>query len=64
MAGEDPQQQLAKAKLEASIRRYQEAVSRIDGASMELEIARTAFKYSVHGGHPRHEVALASPRSR
>ncbi|HEY8087529.1 MAG TPA: hypothetical protein VIF09_06790 [Polyangiaceae bacterium] len=45
MAGEDPQQQLAKAKLEASIRRYQEAVSRIDAASMELEIARTAFKY-------------------
>ena len=42
---EDPRAQLLRAKLEGAIRRYQDAVSRIDGANMELEIARTAFKY-------------------
>jgi uncharacterized protein involved in exopolysaccharide biosynthesis len=42
---EDPAARLAGAKLEGAIHRYQDAVSRIDSANMELEIARTAFKY-------------------
>jgi len=42
---EDPRVQLARSKLEGAVRRYQDAVTRIDGANMELEIARTAFKY-------------------
>jgi hypothetical protein len=42
---EDPRAQLARSKLEGAVRRYQDAVTRIDGANMELEIARTAFKY-------------------
>jgi hypothetical protein len=42
---EDPRVQLIRAKLEGAIHRYQDAVSRIDGANMELDIARTAFKY-------------------
>jgi hypothetical protein len=42
---EDPQVQLIRAKLDAAIRRYQDAVWRIDGANMEVEIARAAFKY-------------------
>jgi uncharacterized protein involved in exopolysaccharide biosynthesis len=43
--GEDPQTQLARSKLEGAIRRDQEAVARIEAANMELEVARTAFKY-------------------
>jgi hypothetical protein len=42
---EDPRAQLVRAKLEGAIRRYQDAVYRIDAANMELEILRTAFKY-------------------
>jgi uncharacterized protein involved in exopolysaccharide biosynthesis len=42
---EDPRAQLARSKLEGAVRRYQDAVTRIDGANMELDIARTAFKY-------------------
>lgn len=42
---EDPRAQLVRSKLDGAIRRYQDAVTRIDGANMELEIARTAYKY-------------------
>lgn len=42
---EDPQTQLARSRLEGAIRRDQEAVTRIEAANMELEVARTAFKY-------------------
>lgn len=42
---EDPRAQLVRAKLEGAIRRYQDAVYRIDEANMQLEILRTAFKY-------------------
>jgi hypothetical protein len=42
---EDPSAQLSRAKLDSAIHRYQDAVSRLDSANMELEIARAAFKY-------------------
>jgi uncharacterized protein involved in exopolysaccharide biosynthesis len=44
-AEDGPRAQLARSKLEGAIHRYQDAVTRIDGANMELEIARTAYKY-------------------
>jgi uncharacterized protein involved in exopolysaccharide biosynthesis len=37
--------QLAQSKLEASIRSYQDAVSRSDAARVELDIARAAYKH-------------------
>jgi uncharacterized protein involved in exopolysaccharide biosynthesis len=42
---EDGRAQLARSKLDAAIRSYQEVAGRIDAANIELEIARTAFKY-------------------
>lgn len=41
----DPRTQLVRSKLEAAIRRYQDVMSRIDAANIELDIARTTFKY-------------------
>ena len=37
--------QLARSKLDAAIKSYQDVAGRIDTANIELEIARTAFKY-------------------
>ncbi len=42
---ETPAGQLARTKLEAAIHRYQDVEARIDSANIELDIARTAFKY-------------------
>lgn len=36
---------LARSRLEGAIRNYQDIEARIDSANIELEIARTAFKY-------------------
>jgi uncharacterized protein involved in exopolysaccharide biosynthesis len=58
---EDPQTQLARSKLEGAIRRDQEAVARIEAANMELEVARTAFKYRYTVVTPA-EVARAPRR--
>jgi uncharacterized protein involved in exopolysaccharide biosynthesis len=58
---EDPQTQLARSKLEGAIRRDQEAVARIEAANMELEVARTAFKYRYTVVTPA-EVARAPKR--
>lgn len=41
----DGRAQLARSKLESAIHTYQDTTSRIDAANIELEIARTAFKY-------------------
>jgi uncharacterized protein involved in exopolysaccharide biosynthesis len=41
----DGRAQLARSKLEAAIKGYQDVSDRIDAANIELEIARTAFKY-------------------
>jgi hypothetical protein len=43
--GEDGPMQLARSKLEASIHSYEEVMSRIDAANIELDITRTAYKY-------------------
>ncbi len=42
---EDGPTQLARSKLEASIRGYEDVMARIDAANIELDITRTAFKY-------------------
>ncbi|MGH7271094.1 MAG: hypothetical protein ACREJ3_11750, partial [Polyangiaceae bacterium] len=42
---EDGPMQLARSKLEATIRSYEDVMSRIDAANIELDITRTAFKY-------------------
>jgi uncharacterized protein involved in exopolysaccharide biosynthesis len=41
----DARTQYSHAKLEAAIHRYQDATALIDHANIELEVARTAFKY-------------------
>jgi uncharacterized protein involved in exopolysaccharide biosynthesis len=41
----DGRAQLARSKLDAAIKSYQDVAGRIDTANIELEIARTAFKY-------------------
>jgi len=41
----DGRAQLARSKLDAAIHAYQDVADRIDAANIELEIARTAFKY-------------------
>ncbi len=41
----DGRAQLARSKLDAAIKSYQDVSARIDTANIELDIARTAFKY-------------------
>jgi len=41
----DGRAQLARSKLDSAIKSYQDVAGRIDAANIELEIARTAFKY-------------------
>jgi uncharacterized protein involved in exopolysaccharide biosynthesis len=41
----DGRAQLARSKLDAAIKSYQEVAGRIDAANVELDIARAAFKY-------------------
>jgi uncharacterized protein involved in exopolysaccharide biosynthesis len=41
----DGRAQLARSKLDAAIRSYQEVGDRLDAANVELDIARAAFKY-------------------
>jgi hypothetical protein len=42
---EDPRQAAARGRLEASMKRYQEVIARLDGARLQLDITRTAFRY-------------------
>ncbi len=42
---EDPRTAAARARLEASMRRYQDVIARLDSARLELDITRTAYRY-------------------
>lgn len=42
---EDPRTAAARARLEATMRRYQDVVARLDSARLELDITRTAYRY-------------------
>jgi uncharacterized protein involved in exopolysaccharide biosynthesis len=42
---EDPRTAAAHAQLEASIRRYQDVIARLDSARLELDITRTTYRY-------------------
>jgi hypothetical protein len=44
-AKEDPALAPARSKLEAAIHGYQDVMARLDGARLELDITRTAFRY-------------------
>jgi uncharacterized protein involved in exopolysaccharide biosynthesis len=43
--GESGTVQIARSRLEVAVRRYQDVMSRIDAANIELDITRAAFKY-------------------
>jgi uncharacterized protein involved in exopolysaccharide biosynthesis len=42
---EDPRTGAARARLEATMRRYQDVIARLDSARLELDITRTAYRY-------------------
>lgn len=56
---DDPQIALARTRLVNAAQKYEELMGRVDAARMELDIARTEFKYRFTVIHPAEVPRMA-----